>query len=149
MAGLTFCFNRRQGTISTALILGEGLQPGYRVQIREQRVYGQIWEGIVDGNQLCVKQGVAGAFVGFRAVLNTPAECSDVSNAYDPPVGSGNPDVNPVVVNPPGPVNPPLPDPPAMSCPDQVEGGQLVEVIVADFNGKVISCDECSAMMFP
>lgn len=160
MAGLTFCLNRRQGTASTAVVFGDNLQPGYRVQIREQRVYGQIWEGTVDGSQVCGQGDFVGAFVVLRAILNVPAACpgaggNDPFFQDDPPVGSGDPNVVVPIPDPqPSPL-PPFPDPPMVGCPGPDEGGpsgpggSMVDVIVTDHMGQVVSCDTCSAPMFP
>lgn len=153
MAGLGFCLNRRQGTTSTAVVYGDELKPGYRVQIREKRVYGQIWEGTIDGNQLCDREGKVVAFVGLRAVLNVPAPCLDAPLMDGAgPVGmpGGDPVINPLN----GPIEDPLPpdvDPPGMDClASAPQGGQpRVEVIIADYEGHPVSCDECKAALFP
>lgn len=151
MAGLAFCLNRRQGTVSTAVVYGNELKPGYRVQIREKRVYGQIWEGVVDGDQLCEKFGDLSAFLSLKALLNVPADCSDSPGGHTPPVGSGNPNVLPTVVDPPAPdiPVPPIPDPPMMSCAGQLPSDGMVDVIIADYTGNVVSCNGCSAVLFP
>ncbi|MEP3482677.1 MAG: hypothetical protein ABJZ55_25765 [Fuerstiella sp.] len=159
MAGLSFCLNRRQGTASTAVICSNELQPGYRIQVREKRVYGQIWEGTVDGSQLC---GQA-AFVGLRAILNVPADCPSLPSDCDerlvcpPPVMSGcDPVVVTVVGDPTDPVEPVIEDPPMAgwvgSAPDTSEsnaGPCSVDLIVVDYNGRVVSCDECVIHLFP
>lgn len=159
MAGLTFCLNRRQGTISTAVIFGEELRPGFRVQIREQRVYGQIWEGVVDGSQVCGEGDSLGAFVGLRAILNVAAPCPGEDgyrdDSYlrddDPPVGTGDPIPTPVIDDPPPPIEPPFVDPPMMGClpKSSYNGSPRVEVMIADYDGHPVSCNECDVMLFP
>lgn len=154
MAGLAFCLNRRLGTTSTAIVFGEEVQPGFRVQIREKRVYGQIWEGIVDGNQICGE----GAFVELRAILNLPAPCPgedgyqrDPYDHCERPVASEDPNIVTIIDDPVGPIEDPVVDPPMMDCsPEASYGGDpCVEVIIADYNGYPVSCNECEAMLFP
>lgn len=152
MANLTFGLNRKQRSLSTGIIVGTELQPGFRVQIREVQIYGQIWEGVVEEQHFYEKDGNRAAFVSLHAIVDVPLGFSEAAFEIQhdsPVVGSGDPNIGPAVVIPPVVEDPAEADPPIVGNPGGQGGLFSVEVIVADQHGRGISISHRTATLFP
>lgn len=178
MPKMHFCLNRKHGSISTIAVTSDRLEAGYRVQIRERRIYGQIWEGVVDSEHVCRVRNLFGAFLGLRALLNVPADCPVDDLSPNPPrpwpddqkCGDTNVDVTqtdppfPPPMPPLGdsnldvtqtpPTNPPATPPLGAEClPGQevAPGAQdeMVDIVITDANGRPLHCFTECVTFFP